>query len=281
MNTELKNALEKHCKALNIPFSNLDTIGESETHIKDIVIKIERDDHYESPREWDNVGTMVCWHRNYNLGDEQPSITPQEYQIGMIEEVEPGFEEILERFENQWPKTRCNAEGLADFNQQVQAKIESRLEKYFLMLPLYLYDHSGITMNTGGFSCAWDSSHVGFIYVSKEKARKEYGFKRLTEKRIQQCYKYLEGEVKTYASALEGNVYGYVIESATGDIDYSCWGFYGPEGEGRALEQALSEVVEHKKTRVAERLEKIKVWVKNQVPLLKRNELVTTLPVLY
>ncbi len=32
-------------------------------------LKIENDDWADSPREWDNLGHMICWHRNYNLGD--------------------------------------------------------------------------------------------------------------------------------------------------------------------------------------------------------------------
>lgn len=42
-------------------------------------IVIERDPDPESPREWDNLGTMVCWHRRYNLGDEQPEVEPFVY----------------------------------------------------------------------------------------------------------------------------------------------------------------------------------------------------------
>jgi len=33
-------------------------------------IKIEYDEtEHESPRTWDNLGTLLCWHRRYNLGD--------------------------------------------------------------------------------------------------------------------------------------------------------------------------------------------------------------------
>ena len=38
---------------------------------KGFTIEIWRDDYAESPREWDNVATFVCEHRNYNFGDEQ------------------------------------------------------------------------------------------------------------------------------------------------------------------------------------------------------------------
>ena len=34
-------------------------------------VKIFHDSAPQSPREWDNLGTMVCWHRKYCLGDEQ------------------------------------------------------------------------------------------------------------------------------------------------------------------------------------------------------------------
>jgi len=34
-------------------------------------IKIEHDNDTESPREWENTGTMLCAHRRYTLGDVQ------------------------------------------------------------------------------------------------------------------------------------------------------------------------------------------------------------------
>jgi hypothetical protein len=33
-------------------------------------IQIIPDSDPESPREWDNLGTMICQHRRYNLGDK-------------------------------------------------------------------------------------------------------------------------------------------------------------------------------------------------------------------
>lgn len=34
-------------------------------------INIYQEEYSESPREWDNLGKMVCNHRQYTLGDEQ------------------------------------------------------------------------------------------------------------------------------------------------------------------------------------------------------------------
>lgn len=37
---------------------------------KGYTINIDQDDIPESPRDWDNLGTMVCFHRRYDLGDK-------------------------------------------------------------------------------------------------------------------------------------------------------------------------------------------------------------------
>lgn len=37
-------------------------------------------DPHESPRDWDNLGKMVYWHRRYTLGDENPKMSPEEYR---------------------------------------------------------------------------------------------------------------------------------------------------------------------------------------------------------
>jgi len=137
-----------------------------------------------NPREWDNLGTMVCWHPRYNLGDEQIS--------------QDDAQEYVNKFFN---------------------------KKKYLTLPLYLYNHSGITMNTCGFSCQWDSGMVGFIYISYEKIQSEYG--SMNTEQINKVREYLINEVKVYDQFLTGDVYGYIISNDENDHIDSCWGFYG------------------------------------------------------
>ena len=49
-------------------------------------IRIEQDMDPESPRsEYENMGTMVCWHSRYTLGDEQPKCEPHEYREDLPE----------------------------------------------------------------------------------------------------------------------------------------------------------------------------------------------------
>jgi hypothetical protein len=147
-------------------------------------IEIHYDQDPESPREWDNLGTMLCLHLSrYNLGDKR------NYDGQEIEEIYKSPENIA--------------------------------------LPLYLYDHSGITINTTGFSCPWDSGQVGIIYVAREKVREEYKVKRISKKLESRILDSLRSEVSTYDDYLTGQVYGYKIKDNQGEEIESCWGFYG------------------------------------------------------
>ena len=171
---------------MNEPYETIDK--------ENVVIKIYPDsDLMESPREWDNLGTMVCSHSRYNLGDEQI----------------------------------------------VNGYVSDESWDNFIVLPLYLYDHSGISMSTGRnypFNCPWDSGQVGYIYVSRDKVRKEYEWKYITKKRENQIKEYLNNEVKTYDQYLTGDVYGYNVEcEKCEEVLDSCWGFYGSEWKENGL----------------------------------------------
>lgn len=87
-----------------------------------------------------------------------------------------------------------------------------------------------ISMRTSPFSCPWDSGKVGFIYMTRAQALKEYGWKVLTAQRRAQIVRRLEDEVQVYDDYLTGQVYGFDIEVWDGE-DWvaadSCWGFYG------------------------------------------------------
>jgi hypothetical protein len=170
----------------------------------------------QSPRDWDNLGTMVCFHRRYNLGDEQPDRI--EYWLsGMLSELG------LERSTEQWDDFIYDLEN--GYKESIQ-KAWSLLDNHIFMLPLYLYDHSGLTMRTTSFSCPWDSGQVGFIYVTKDDVRKEWGKQRISKKLEELIYSNLRAEVETYDQYLTGDVWGYIV-TVDDEIVDSCWGFYG------------------------------------------------------
>ena len=152
-------------------------------------------DEGESPREWDNIGTMVCFHNRYELGDKH------DITVG-----------------------------------QCSKKIK---QNNVISLPLYLYDHSGITMSTSPFSCHWDSGQVGYIMVTKEEVRKQFGWKQVTKKRIEKIKSYLRGEVETYDQYLTGDVYCYIAYDSDNNQVDGCGGFYGTDWENNGLFDTL------------------------------------------
>ena len=172
-----------------------------EKRIGNYLIEIIQDDYTESPREWDNLGTMICFHSGYNLGDKH------DYQFYDYDS---------------WDEQRKDIE---------------KKENSCVILPLFIYEHSGITISTSPFSCTYDSRQLGWIVVSKEKVRKEYGVKRINKELIEKVTNILKNEVKTYDQYITGDVYGYRVSKVTEcdlghehkeEVD-SCWGYYGVE----------------------------------------------------
>ena len=120
-----------------------------------------------------------------------------------------------------------------------------------VVLPLYLYDHSGITMSTSGFSCPWDSGQVGVIVATPEKIKECWGTDAITDDIREKVTECLKGEVKVYDWFLTGNVWGYIIEQPSECCEHcgrgdglehvdSCFGFYG-DGDD-VLEQMMEHV---------------------------------------
>lgn len=116
-----------------------------------------------------------------------------------------------------------------------------------ISLPLYLYDHSGITMSTKPFSCSWDSGQVGWIYVTKEKIKEEYGVKKITKKILEQVTKVLISEVQNYDQYLTGDVWYYKIEDEDGEVIDSCGGFYGSDYAEKEAKEQLEWHIEDRK----------------------------------
>jgi len=185
-------------------------------------IEIFQSDYPEDPRGWDNLGTMICFHNRYDLGDKHNYYDPDEF-------------------------------------------IEDMKNEKVIILPLYLYDHSGITISTGPFGCPWDSGQVGYIYVTYEDIKKEFSYKNITTKRIEKIKDYLRGEVETYDNYLTGNIYGYNIE----DVD-SCSGYFGDPEKSGLLDEAKDIIDYEIEHNLKNHLSLLKQWIKKSVPLDKR-----------
>ena len=170
-------------------------------------LEVTQDEYASSPREDDNLSKMICFHGRYNLGDKH-DYKHQDYS-GWVE----------------------------------MEKAIIKNESPAIILPLYLYDHSGITISTSPFSCRWDSGQIGFIFVSKEKLRKEYSVKRITKEIIDRATKVLLAEVETYDLYLRGEVYGYTLLNENGEIEDSCFGFIGSDIETNGILDNIGEKI--------------------------------------
>jgi hypothetical protein len=153
-------------------------------------LKIYQDENTDSPRTWDNLSKFICFHNRYDLGDKH-NFKSDEYN------------------------------SFAEMAKDIEAK-----EDTAIMLPLYMLDHSGITISLTDFNDRWDSGQIGFVIVTKEDIRKEYKVKRVTKKLIEDAKRIAENEVETYDQYLTGEIYGFKLFENDVETD-SCWGFYG------------------------------------------------------
>ena len=95
-----------------------------------------------------------------------------------------------------------------------------------VLVLVYALVHSGVWLNTTGFSDPWDSGCVGAIYLTREDVLKEFGWKVLTKTRKEKLESYLRSEIQTLSDYFEGNVAGYVITDPNDEQLDSCWGYY-------------------------------------------------------
>lgn len=170
---------------------------------------INHDDFAEDPREWDNLTTMICFHNRYDLGD----------------------------------KHNYSADDYSGWDAMEEAIM--RDEKPLVIKPLYMYDHSGITISTEPFGCRWDSGQIGFVFIT-QKNLDSYGLviggEETWQGYLERLTLRLENEVKIYDSYIAGDTFSYTIEDENGKVVDSTGGFYGDMKESGLLEYLLEHL---------------------------------------
>jgi len=197
-------------------------------------VRIVADHDPMDPRGWENASRMICWHPRRNLGDDH-NYDCDDFLRQLTFEADADLVDRVDELETEvweWLYDKAIADGRQDpfeyANQVVHTRVDELIKKAvrtgYVILPLYLYDHSGITMSTGPFGCIFDSGQVGWIVCDNETIKREWdGDRELAEE-------YLRSQVEVYDDYLTGNVYGFVVEEWDGEgwecVD-SCFGFYG------------------------------------------------------
>ena len=185
-------------------------------------ICIKPDEDPPNPRDGTMVGKMVCFHKQYKLGD----------------------------------KTDLEAEdfdGWDALRQHLMAK-----EGALVILPVRMYDHSGIILSTSTsypFNDFWDSGQVGWIYATKETLDDTVGLNLpLSDEDQKKVVQYLQEEVAEYSDYVAGYCFRFSIVEKDGEewgdeMDYdigSCGGFIGFDREKSGLlEYAQNDIDAH------------------------------------
>lgn len=173
--------------------------------VGEFLVEVRYDpDGSDSPRDWDNLGTITqcSIQRNYNISDKHADYKARH----------PAY--LMERFKE---------DGV-----------------YALPLNIADYGSNGIRIRVGDFDPDYDwadeSNIDGFIYVTREKIMKEYSLNdpeiafmhavlikdHVIDESQPNAPKYiatsidkvLRQEIETYQKYLNGEVYGYVVREA-------------------------------------------------------------------
>ena len=168
-------------------------------------LKVFVDESPFSPREDDNLSKMICFHKRYQLGDKH-DYNHNDY--------------------NSWDELK-------------DAIIEN--ESPAVILPLYLYDHSGITISTSPFSCRWDSGQIGWVIVTEKQIKKEYNVSDISDELLNKVTTIALNEVETYDHYITGNVYGYELFDDKGNEVDSCYGFFGDDIKDNGILDNINE----------------------------------------
>jgi hypothetical protein len=123
------------------------------------------------------------------------------------------------------------------------------LVKHLVILPYGLVGRDALALSN-----AWDYDrdgflrHDGFLYVSKEDIRKEYGVKRVTPRIRKLAVSCLKAEFEVYEQWRQGEVFGFQLfykdeDGGEGAEIDACWGFYGDNFKENGMFEHLPEEV--------------------------------------
>lgn len=228
-----------------------------------VSVGVEEDTEFADPRDMEcNLGTMVCWHPGYVLGDFQ--VTNEDGRGAYGGRHGSGRD------------TRFHRDDFKSIRHL--ARYLSLCEGAVVVLPLYLLDHSGLFMSAGsntvgrgdtasggrdefGNPRGWDTTLCGVIFTTRERVAELCGE---GEDGAVYCpsdwqgdpvawvAKNLADEIDVYDQWLRGEVYWYSVETADGDVLDSCGGFLGGGVDADGREIGAFEYVKQEAREAAE-----------------------------
>lgn len=193
-----------------------------------------------NPRtEMDNFGVIAYKSNRHQLGDEK-------------------IDDPID-----WLCQKLGFDDLEDYNEQRQtsyqyhdstlSKLEGEFLDQYIALPVYKYEHGGVKLSTGGFSCPWDSGQIGYIYVPEDHMKEVNSWDESFLKgrtREETAHQLLRAEIEMFDQYINGEVYGFRVEDVTtcpccGQQNFqvldSMGGFFGDDFMNNGMAYYLSE----------------------------------------
>lgn len=165
----------------------------------------------DSPRDWDNAWKFMFAHKRYYMPNE----------------TDLSFDDY-----SSWKE------------------LETDLKKQYLhIVPVWMFDHSGLSFGIGDKPCPWDSGQVGFALLSKEDINnfglEDFSYDKLVDLLIE--------DLEVFGQYMNGTSYEYQILDEHGNVIDSCTGYY-------KLEYAMESGVADAKSLI--KYEEQKAWEK-------------------
>ena len=205
------------------------------------VLHIQQDSDPEDPRTlYDHDCLMACFHRRYRLGDTIDQREPEAFWQSLVRKYVPEAtlfnkanakpDEIPDRYT--WEDNDGTVYGnltswkvcLYYVEDLTIPQCQSLLYPYLVSLPLWLYDHGGITISCGDrvypYNDRWDSGLVGWIVYARQKDDGEDWRERAFDR--------MRAEVEEYDHYLQGEVYGFTLYENGEETD-TIWSYYGSD----------------------------------------------------
>ena len=180
-----------------------------------------------NPREWDNLGSiLISPNKSHWIANSDSA----------VDTSVPFGKNPLEHWENLR-------------REQLNLK-----KSEAIAYPITKYEHGEISLQLG-YKQGWDYGVVGFVYVTKETLRKEYGVTRITKSVIARAESCLQYELDMLTAWLNGYCYGWQIKeyAITDDgLDWeevdtlvTCWEYFDKEQALCDMKDMLSHCISH------------------------------------
>ena len=180
------------------------------------------DQHATTPRECDNLGTiLIAPNKSHWIANSDVA----------VDTSIPFGKNPFEHWENL---------------RREQLKLKK--SDIAVVYPITKYEHGAISLSLG-YTKGWDYTVSGFVYVTKDTLRKEYGVKRITKSMLNNAKNCLQTELDTLSSWLNGDCYGWQIKEYSiaedglswQEVDTldACWGYLDQDYARNDMKDAL------------------------------------------